>query len=55
MPYYRASTIGKDGHFNSFEVIESPTDEKAIKVAQKLLDGHNVELWIGARKVVRSN
>ncbi|MGM4905931.1 hypothetical protein AB8B21_07380 [Tardiphaga sp. 866_E4_N2_1] len=48
---YRAYIVGKDGHFESFEVVQADSDEQALKVAEKLVDGHDVELWHLARKV----
>lgn len=51
MADYRAYIVGKDGHFESFEVVQADSDEQALKVAEKLVDGHDVELWHLARKV----
>jgi hypothetical protein len=51
MPDYRAYLVGKDGRFVSFEVIQANSDEDALKVAAKLVDSHDVELWHLARKV----
>jgi hypothetical protein len=51
MSDYRAYFVGKDGHFEGFEVIQADTDEKAVKVAEKLVDNLDVELWHLARKV----
>jgi hypothetical protein len=51
MPDYRAYIVGKDGHFESFEIIAADSDEQALKVAEKLVDGHDVELWHLAGKV----
>lgn len=45
MPDYRAYIVGKDGRFESFEIIAADSDEQALKVAEKLVDGHDVELW----------
>jgi hypothetical protein len=51
MPDYRAYIVGPDGHFKTFEVIEASDDEQALKVAQKLADGHDVEVWQLDRKI----
>jgi hypothetical protein len=51
MADYRAYTVGKDGHFESFEAIQASSDEEALKIAEKLADGRDVELWHLARKV----
>jgi hypothetical protein len=51
MAEYRAYVIGADGHFYSAVRFECPGDEEARKEAEKLVDGHDVELWQGARKV----
>jgi hypothetical protein len=51
MPDYRAYIVGKDGHFENFEAIQASSDGEALKVAEKLADGHDVELWHLARKV----
>lgn len=48
---YRAYLVGADGHFKSAEVITAPDDEHALVLAQKLVDGHDVEVWHLARKV----
>jgi hypothetical protein len=48
---YRAYSIGDDGHFYSAEVVIAENDEAAIEAAQKLVDGHDVELWQFDRKI----
>jgi hypothetical protein len=48
---YRAYLIGSDGYFHSSVRIESGDDETAIKAAEQLVNGHDVELWHGDRKV----
>ena len=54
MPNYRAYIIGEDGHFLGAEILsECADDEAAAKAAQKLLDGHDVELWDRNRLVIR--
>ncbi|MDB5615763.1 hypothetical protein [Tardiphaga sp.] len=51
MPDYRAYIVGTDGHFKSSEAIIADNDEKAVKIAQKLVDGHDVEVWQLDRKI----
>jgi hypothetical protein len=48
---YRAYIVGKDGHFETFEVIHADSDENAVEAAQKFVDGREVEIWHLARKV----
>ena len=50
---YRAYVIGDDGHFVSFEGFACRGDDEAIAKAQRLVDGHDVELWNGERFVKR--
>ena len=52
MPEYRAFLVGSDGHFSGFEEMVCDDDAKAIEKAERLVDGHDVELWNGARLVV---
>jgi hypothetical protein len=56
MPDYRAYIIGIDGHryikapqFFS----DHPDDATALKAAEQLADGHDVEVWDGGRLVAR--
>jgi hypothetical protein len=56
MPDYRAYIVGIDGHFNSIRtefLHNHPDDTTAIEAAQKLVDGHDVELWDRDRFVGR--
>jgi hypothetical protein len=52
MPDYRAYLVGRDGHFSGFEELVCGDDADAIEKAEQLVDGHDVELWSGARLVV---
>jgi hypothetical protein len=47
----RAYIIGSDGHFYSAVRLECIGDAEALKEAEHLVGGHDVELWQGARKV----
>jgi hypothetical protein len=54
MPEYRAYTVSLDGHFTGFEgMMICEDDAKAIENAKRLVDGHDVEVWNGARLVIR--
>jgi hypothetical protein len=52
MPEYRAFMVGLNGHFSGFEAMVCDDDVKAIERAKQLVDGHDVELWSGARLIV---
>jgi hypothetical protein len=51
MPEYRAFLVGEDGHFTGFEEMVCDDDAAALERAGQLVDGHDVELWNGARLV----
>jgi hypothetical protein len=51
MPDYRAYVVGIDGNFNFLR--NHPDDTTAIEAAEKLLHGHDIELWDGDRFVGR--
>jgi hypothetical protein len=51
MEHYRAYLIGLDGHFLKVVDIVTENDETASERARQLVDGHDVELWQGDRKV----
>jgi hypothetical protein len=50
---YRAYIVGDDGHFVGVEPLICRDDNKAILLAQRIVDGHDVELWSGDRCVTR--
>jgi hypothetical protein len=53
---YRAYILGADGHrFLKVAQFASdqPNDATAMKAAERLVDGHDVELWDCARLVAR--
>jgi hypothetical protein len=50
---YRAYILGPDGQIQSRVDLICESDEDARKKAKQLVDGHDVELWQGARKVMR--
>ena len=51
MPDYRAYIVGDDGHFVDFEPLVCVDDAEATEQAKRLVDGHDVELWEGARLI----
>jgi hypothetical protein len=51
MTDYRAYIVGTDGHFKTSEVIVADDDQQALRIAEKLVDGHDVELWHLDRKI----
>jgi hypothetical protein len=53
MNEYRAYIVGTDGHFESYRGVRCADDSEAVIWAKQLLDGQPVELWSGARFVVR--
>ncbi len=53
MPEYRACVIGLDGHILKAVKIICDDDSAAVKKAEQLVEGHDVELWEQNRKVAR--
>jgi hypothetical protein len=53
MPQYRVYIIDSDGHFHNAVPLECPDDAKAMERAEELVVGHDVELWLHARKIAR--
>ncbi len=53
MAEYRAYTVGIDGHFVGFKALVCADDAEAINKAKRLVDGHDIELWSGARFIIR--
>ena len=53
MAEYRVYTVGLDGHFINFEPLVCRDDGEAIAMAQRMVDGHDVEVWSGERFVIR--
>jgi hypothetical protein len=50
---YRAYVLNKDNSINLAIDLYCSDDEAARERAQQLVDGHDIELWQGARKVAR--
>ena len=51
--YYRAYTIGPDGHFVDFLSIEAEDDLAALNAARNCLEGRDIEVGQQAREVGR--
>jgi hypothetical protein len=51
MAEYRAYFIGTDGRFLGAVELVCPDDDVAKEYARQLVDGHDVELWQGDRKI----
>ena len=50
---YRAYILASDGRIAKGIDLECVDDEEAKRWAEKLVNGHDVELWQGPRKVDR--
>lgn len=50
---YRAYILGQDGHIINSRGFACENDDDATVWAQQLADCHDVELWSGARFVLR--
>jgi hypothetical protein len=53
MSDYRAFYVGADGHFAGSRELDADNDSTAIISAKKLLDGKDIEIWCGLRKIIR--
>jgi hypothetical protein len=53
MLHYRAYIVGKDGHFENAVDLMCAEEAEAVERARQLVDGHDVELWQGARMITR--
>jgi len=51
MAHYRAYLIGRDGHFMKAVDLICDDDDGARKRARKMVDGHDVELWLHDRRI----
>ncbi len=51
MADYRAYILGADGRIMKPIDLECDNDEVAKEAAERLVDGHDVELWQGRRKI----
>jgi hypothetical protein len=48
---YRAYIIDPDGHILRSNGFAATSDDAAFEYARRFVDGHDVELWSGARLV----
>jgi hypothetical protein len=53
MAEYRAYVVGDDGHFVDYKAIVCRDDGEAIAQAKRLVNGRDIELWNGARFIIR--
>jgi len=53
VPDYRAYFIGADGHYAGSREINVSNDAAAVTSAKKMLDGKDIEIWSGLRKIIR--
>jgi hypothetical protein len=53
MAHYRAYLVGRDGHHIKAVDLNCTDDAAAMKRAEQMVDGHNVELWQHARRIAR--
>ena len=49
---YQVYTMGTDGNALKEIEIDRPNDRAAVQYAKQFVDGHDIELWQGDRKVV---
>ena len=52
MPVYYIYTLDDDGHVQRRVNAICEDDEQAKRYAEQLVDGHVLELWLEARKIV---
>jgi hypothetical protein len=45
MPDYRAYIMGPDGHIQNRVELRCDDDAEAIRLAEQLVDGRDIELW----------
>jgi hypothetical protein len=45
MPDYRAYIMGPDGHVQNRVELRCDDDAEAIRLAEQLVDDHDIELW----------
>jgi hypothetical protein len=53
VPNYQAYFVGADGHYTGSREINVNNDGAAITSAKKMLDGKDIEIWSGLRKIIR--
>ncbi len=53
MTHYRAYLIGRDSYFIKAVDFNCSDDEAAKKRAERMVDGHDVELWQHGRRIAK--
>jgi len=53
MTHYQAYLVGQDSYFIKAVDLDCEDDDAAMKRAQKMVDGHNVELWQHDRRIAK--
>jgi hypothetical protein len=53
MTHYRVYLIGRDSHLIKAVDFNCDDDEAAKKRAERMIDGHDVELWEHARRIAK--
>jgi hypothetical protein len=53
MPEYRAYAVGHDGHIFNSAALVCDNDQQAIERAKAAFDDCAIEVWSGARFIVR--
>jgi hypothetical protein len=51
MRYYRAYTIGEDGHIVQALNLDCKDDSAAVESAKQFVNGHDIEVWQEDRMV----
>ena len=51
MSDYRAFVLDADGHVRQRQDFEAEDDVQAVQIAQRYVDGHDVEVWQLGRMV----
>ena len=51
MATYNFFRLDSQGHVTSREERECQNDSDALETARTLLDGHDIEVWVGANRV----
>jgi hypothetical protein len=50
---YRAYVVGLDGHFIRPHIFIAEDDAAAVENARQFVEGHDIEIWSGARFILR--
>jgi hypothetical protein len=53
MVRYRIFVLGNDGRYLRVETVEVDEDHSALKHAQQVVNGHDVEIWKFGRCIAR--